>query len=197
MNIVFIIIMVIGIALFAISFFMKAEEEKPVAIGLSKTEAKVSETKEKKNSKQLFEEAEEELENKSAANDAIEAAKKKAKEAVSGFDLHLNNDSSNQTVEELERDLLGGLDLSDTEGASVSEEEAVDTKKASQSSKGSSKKKNRSKKNNYPKNDRYDDLLYEDSEVKEAAQDVAEAIEEKTEKTEKSSSKNNKKGKKK
>ena len=196
MNVVFIIIMVIGIALFAISFFMKSEEEKPVSIPLSKTEPKISDTKEKKSSKQVLMDDEDEKENKSAANDAIEAAKKKAKEAVSGFDLHLNNDSSNQTVEELERDLLGGLDLSDTDGAPA-EEDTADVKKATQSSKGSSKKKNRSKKNNYPKNDRYDDLLFEETDVKETVAEEVQAVEEKVEKTEKASSKNNKKGKKK
>ena len=99
------------------------------------------------------------------AQNAIEAAKRKAKEAVNhdySFDLHLT-DSSNQTVEELERDLLSGLDISDDDVDSESAGTAgtSGSSKSSQEGYKSNRKKNRKKKS-APVNDRYDDLLFED-----------------------------------
>ena len=183
MIIVFIVMMAVGLLAFAASFFLSDGKEKTSSVVLKSS-----------GSGDAFDEDESIIKTngkeESKATDAIEAAKKKAREAVNKdyqFDLHLTKDTSNQTVEELERDLLGGLDLSDNVELA---EETVEVEKpapASNSSKNnSSKKKNRKK--NAPKNDRYDDLLYEDvTKEEEKAESAPKA----------QTSKNNKKGKKK
>lgn len=185
MTIVYIVIMAVGLLAFIASFFMPDAKENTSEVSFKPAGAKASFDYDEQTGETVKEET--------TATDAIEAAKKKAKEAVNKdyqFDLHLTKDSSNQTVEELERDLLGGLDLSESAEAV---EESIEIEKpvtASNSSKGSSKKKNRKK--NAPKNDRYDDLLYEDTQesAKEAADAAVSAVKTQT-------SKNNKKGKKK
>ena len=146
MSLVFIIMMAVGLIAFAVSFFLPSDES-------AKEMPLVSE--DKGTDKAKLKEAAETKQNET--NSAIEAAKKKAREAVSGFDLHLNKDTSNQTVEELERDLLGDLDLTETEALAEAAEPAAETAPAP--SKSSSKKGG--KKKNQPKNDRYDDLLFE------------------------------------
>jgi hypothetical protein len=192
MNILFIVMMAVGILAILVSFFLNNDEKEsaaPISFGAGNAKGDFD-----KDEAIFNTEAKEEAK----AADAIEAAKRKAREAVNKdykFDLHLTQDSSNQTVEELERDLLGGLDLSDN--AEIVEEvaEPEPVKPASNSSK-SSKKKNRKK--NAPKNDRYDDLLYEDTtataaEAEEKVEEVAEVVQNAS----KNTSKNNKKGKKK
>ena len=183
MIIVFIVMMAVGLLAFAASFFLSDGKEKTSSVVLKSS-----------GSGDAFDEDESIIKTngkeESKATDAIEAAKKKAREAVNKdyqFDLHLTKDTSNQTVEELERDLLGGLDLTDSAELA---EETVEVEKpapATNSSKNnSSKKKNRKK--NAPKNDRYDDLLYEDvTKEEEKAESAPKA----------QTSKNNKKGKKK
>ena len=183
MIIVFIVMMAVGLLAFAASFFLSDGKDKTSAVVIKSS-----------GSGDAFDEDESIIKTngkeESKATDAIEAAKKKAREAVNKdyqFDLHLTKDSSNQTVEELERDLLGGLDLSDSAELA---EETVEVEKpapATNSSKNnSSKKKNRKK--NAPKNDRYDDLLYED---------VTKEVEKAESAPKAQTSKNNKKGKKK
>jgi len=159
MSIVFIIMMVIGALAVAASFLLPAEDE-------TKTEPLTFGKEEKKSTE----------ENLYGASAAIEAAKKKAKENIDDgykFDLHLNDstDSSDRTVEELERDLLGDLGLAD-DGADVVS--PVPVEKPSNSGSASNKKsgnnrnsnknnKGGSGKKSTPVNDRYDDLLFEET----------------------------------
>lgn len=191
MNIVFIVMMAVGILAILVSFFISSEEKETAssisfATGGIKDESGEDET--------IFNK---ETKTESKANDAIEAAKKKAREAVNKdyqFDLHLTQDTSNQTVEELERDLLGGLDLSETT-ETVEEVVETETPKPASGNSKSSKKKNRKK--NAPKNDRYDDLLFEDISASEAEQKAEEVAQTVQNATKNNTSKNNKKGKKK
>ena len=191
MNIVFIVMMAVGILAILVSFFMSGQEkETSSSIGFATGGFK----EEVEEDEAVFHtEAKEETK----ASDAIEAAKKKAREAVNKeyqFDLHLNKDSSNQTVEELERDLLGGLDLSDSVDP-VEETVQTEVSKPASGASKSSKKKNRKK--NAPKNDRYDDLLFEDTSVSEVETKVEEVAQTVQNATKNNTSKNNKKGKKK
>ena len=172
MNIVFIIIMVVGILLFAASYFVPSEEDETKSLSVQGNSVPEKETvtgTEGKNSgnKAVSGNAGE----SKSGTDAIEAAKKKAREAIQDdykFDLHLT-DSTNRTVEELEHDLLSGLNLDDnapaeTAGASTKTSGASKTAAAKTNStkQNGSGKKGSGKKKNAPKNDRYDDLLYVD-----------------------------------
>ena len=200
MSIVFIILMVIGALLAAASFLIPEEkEEKSAPLSFAKSEKTSADSNFKSDA------------NPVNTNDAITAAKNKAKEKIDGvykFDLHLNDgaDSSDRTVEELERDLLSGLDLDDAPVETEVTKPAESAATANSGSKGNPGKggngknssgrynKNRSgKKNNYPVNDRYDDLLYEPQEVKSDAPKAQTASSNKSN----SSSKGGKKGKKK
>ena len=169
MNITFIIIMVVGVLLFAASYFLPAEEDSTSTLSFQSEPVqpvKASESTGSDSSKKK------EQEPSKSANESIEAAKKKAREAIAEekeeykFDLHLT-DSSDRTVEQLEHDLLAGLNL-DESGADASKTGANKTASNSNTgnankSKNSGKKgNNNNKKKNAPKNDRYDDLLYVD-----------------------------------
>ena len=165
MNIVFIIMMVIGALAVAASFLLPSEDEvKSEPLSFGKEEKKTSE------------------ENLYGANAAIEAAKKKAKENIDEgykFDLHLtdSSDSSDRTVEELERDLLGDLGLAD-DGADVvspSPTEKPATSGSASAKKNGNNNRNSNNKNNKNNNkggsgkktnsvnERYDDLLFEET----------------------------------
>ena len=172
MIIASIILMVLGIAVFAAGFafpkkgaaapvsFEKHTEEKAEDIVF--TPIKTTPVVDNANKNQTKNKNKKEAAPSEAVN-AIEAAKKKAKEAVSqdySFDLHLT-DSSNQTVEELERDLLSGLEITDGEG-SAADTEAAQPKTNNQNKSNRSGRKG-GKKKNTPVNDRYDDLLFEDT----------------------------------
>ncbi|MBR3637720.1 MAG: hypothetical protein IKN45_07335 [Lachnospiraceae bacterium] len=156
MNILFIVFMVVGLLLTIGSFFLGKEEEESFPVGIGE-EPKTSFTVKTEPKKEA-----------SANIEAIEAAKKKAREAVDKdykFDLHLT-DSSNQTVEELERDLLGGLDLSDEPKPAESKPaSAPKTTTAPASNKNNGKKSG--KKKNAPVNDRYEDLSFTDGAAEE------------------------------
>lgn len=168
MNIVFIIIMVVGILLFAASYFVPSGEEETTSLNFqssSKSEPAISKTV---------------AAPAKTANESIEAAKKKAREAISEdykFDLHLT-DSSDRTVEELEHDLLSGLNLDDNapaENASASKASGnTNSGNANKGNKNTSGKKG--KKKNTPKNDRYDDLLFVD-ETANSAQGAEKTVE--------------------
>ena len=213
MNIVFIIIMVVGILLFAASYFVPSEEGETKSLSLQGNSVPEKETvtgTEGKNSgnKAVAGNAGE----SKSGTDAIEAAKKKAREAIQDdykFDLHLT-DSTNRTVEELEHDLLSGLNLDDnapaeTAGASAktsgtSKTAAAKTNSSKQNStvsgsngnngnKNGSGKKGSGKKKNAPKNDRYDDLLYVDEESA-ASKDADKTVEDVVKSTSSNSNKN-------
>ena len=170
MNITFIIIMVVGVLLFAASYFLPSEEDSTST--LSFQSEPVQPVKASESNGGDFSNKKKEQEPVKSANDSIEAAKKKAREAIAEekeqykFDLHLT-DSSDRTVEQLEHDLLAGLNL-DESGADASKTGA--NKTASNSNAGNANKgknsgkkgNNNNKKKNAPKNDRYDDLLYVD-----------------------------------
>ena len=171
MNITFIIIMVVGVLLFAASYFLPSEEDSTST--LSFQSEPVQPVKASESNGGDFSNKKKEQEPAKSANDSIEAAKKKAREAIAEekeqykFDLHLT-DSSDRTVEQLEHDLLAGLNL-DESGADASKTGAAN-KSASNSNTGNANKSknsgkkgnNNNKKKNAPKNDRYDDLLYVD-----------------------------------
>lgn len=199
MNIVFIIIMVVGILLFAASYFVPSEEDETKSLSLQGNSVPEKETvtgTEGKNSgnKAVSGNAGE----SKSGTDAIEAAKKKAREAIQDdykFDLHLT-DSTNRTVEELEHDLLSGLNLDDnapaeTAGASTKTSGATKTAaaKTNSSKQNGSGKKGSGKKKNAPKNDRYDDLLYVDEESA-ASKDADKTVENVVKSTSSNSNKN-------
>ena len=171
MNILFIVFMSVGALMIIGSFLLpKEEEESGFAIGLA------NEPEVKEDFKEDFSVRTEPAKNVSTKNvDAIEAAKKKAREAVEKdykFDLHLT-DSSNRTVEELERDLLSGLDLDENKPA---ESTAPAQAKTNSSNSGKSSNKKNSKKKNNQKNDRYDDLQFTDGSDGVVNEAVAEAV---------------------
>ena len=170
MNIIFIIIMVVGVLLFAASYFLPAEEDSTSTLSFQSEPVqpvKASESAGGNLSKKKDQAP------VKTSNESIEAAKKKAREAIAEekeeykFDLHLT-DSTDRTVEQLEHDLLAGLNL-DENGADASKTGAAN-KTASNSNAGNANKSknsgkkgsNNNKKKNAPKNDRYDDLLYVD-----------------------------------
>lgn len=199
MNIVFIIIMVVGILLFAASYFVPSEEDETKSLSLQGNSVPEKETDtgtEGKNSgnKVVSGNAGE----SKSGTDAIEAAKKKAREAIQDdykYDLHLT-DSTNRTVEELEHDLLSGLNLDDnapaeTAGASTKTSGASKTAaaKTNSSNQNGSGKKGNGKKKNAPKNDRYDDLLYVDEESA-ASKDAEKTVEDVVKSTSSNSNKN-------
>ncbi|MCR4813447.1 MAG: hypothetical protein K5879_01315 [Lachnospiraceae bacterium] len=199
MNIVFIIIMVVGILLFAASYFVPSEEDETKSLSLQGNSVPEKETvtgTEGKNSgnKAVSGNAGE----SKSGTDAIEAAKKKAREAIQDdykYDLHLT-DSTNRTVEELEHDLLSGLNLDDnvpaeTAGASTKTSGASKTAaaKTNSSKQNGSGKKGSGKKKNAPKNDRYDDLLYVDEESA-ASKDADKTVENVVKSTSSNSNKN-------
>lgn len=170
MIIASIVLMVLGIAVFAAGFaFPKKGATAPVSFTAKKEEdeeevifsspVKTTTVTDNANKSQGKNKNKKDAEPTEAVN-AIEAAKRKAKEAVNqdyNFDLHLT-DSSDQTVEELERDLLSGLELPDADDASEADTAAKNSQKGNNRSgrKGGKKK-------NAPVNDRYDDLLFEDT----------------------------------
>jgi hypothetical protein len=171
MIIASIILMVLGVAVFAAGFafpkkgatapvtFEKPQEEEEIVFSPIKTTPIVENTNKNQGKNKNKKEAAAPTE----AVNAIEAAKRKAKEAVNqdySFDLHLT-DSSNQTVEELERDLLSGLEIAEGEGEAA-DAEAAQPKTNNQNKSNRSNKKG-GKKKNTPVNDRYDDLLFEDT----------------------------------
>ena len=175
MIIASIILMVLGVAVFAagfafpkkgaatpVSFEKPAEKEEEIIFTPVKTTPIVDNGNKNQGKNKNKKEAA-----PTEAVNAIEAAKRKAKEAVNqdySFDLHLT-DSSNQTVEELERDLLSGLEIADGEGE-VADTEAAQPKTNQNKSNRSNKKGG--KKKNTPVNDRYDDLLFEDTPAESA-----------------------------
>ncbi len=161
MNITFIIIMVVGVLLFAASYFLPSEEDSTST--LSFQSEPVQPVKASESNGGDFSNKKKEQEPAKSANDSIEAAKKKAREAIAEekeqykFDLHLT-DSSDRTVEQLEHD---GADASKTGAANKSASNS-NTGNANKSKNSGKKGNNNNKKKNAPKNDRYDDLLYVD-----------------------------------
>lgn len=199
MNIVFIIIMVVGILLFAASYFVPSEEDETKSLSLQGNSVPEKETVTRTEGKNSGNKAVSgNVGESKSGTDAIEAAKKKAREAIQDdykFDLHLT-DSTNRTVEELEHDLLSGLNLDDnalaeTAGASTKTSGASKTAaaKTNSSKQNGSGKKGSGKKKNAPKNDRYDDLLYADEESA-ASKDADKTVEDVVKSTSSNSNKN-------
>ena len=141
MNVVFIIMMVVGVLIFAASFFLSGEdEEENITFGGNASSKSIHLSSGEPAIQNPVPEVKEEPANAVSPSDAIEAAKKKAREAVNTdykFDLHLT-DSTDRTVEELEHDLLGGLNLD--EGTSAENKATAQSSKGGNNNSGKGKK---------------------------------------------------------